>query len=80
MTVGGARSSSLLQAFATDRDEEQIEAWGKQLKFQKLQVLVQFLAQLVLRVPEMPDKQLREPVVMTFHPLDVGGSVTSRWR
>ena len=23
----------------------------------------------------MPDKQLREPVVMTFHSLDVGGSV-----
>ena len=64
MMVGGARSSSLLWAFATGRDEEQIEAWDKYLKFQKLQVL----DQLVLRVPEMPDKQLREPVVMTFHP------------
>ena len=63
---GGARSSSLLKTSPTDRDEEQIPAWGKHLKFQKLQV--QVLDQLVLCVPEMPDKQLREPVVMIFHP------------
>ena len=64
---GGARSSSLLKTSPTDRDEEQIPAWGKHLKFQKLQVQFQFLDQLVLRVPEMPDKQLRESGVMIFH-------------